>query len=529
MSSDGRALGDKMSTEGVSKWYSGRSVFITGGTGYMGKVLIEKLLRDCGDIKFIYVLCRPKRGFSPAARIEQIRKLAVFDRLRAECPEKLKKIKAMEGDLGQPGLGLSDENKSILFNEVSIVFNGAASLRLESGLKDAIRHNTTGTKHVLDLAVEMKNLASFVHLSTAFCHCEFDTLDETIYPSPANPEDVMRTVEWMDDHTLEIITPRLLGPHPNCYTYSKRLAESLVSQYANRIPISVARPSIVTPSFKEPVPGWVDSLNGPVGVIVAGGKGVIRSVLCSPDYEAEVVPVDIAINALILIAWKRTTINVDAMDDPVPCYNISKGDIVHLTWGEVLAKGKRYAYEYPFDAGLWYPNGSMRTNKLMHYFVVFWLQVVPAYLIDGIMVLARQKTFMVRVQKRIAVGMEVLQYFTMRGWNFKIENTKALINGLNEEDMKKFFIQNTEVDIEKYMIQVLLGARQYCMKEPLANLDRARFHLKLLYWLNLATQLLFGFFLLWVFVRAFDSFKFLLDSSTSSFTNVPIIGSLIPK
>lgn len=84
--------------------------------------------------------------------------------------------------------------------------------------------------------------------------------------------------------------------------------------------------------------------------------------------------------------------SVDEMDDPVPCYNISKGDIVHLTWGEVLAKGKRYAYEYPFDAGLWYPNGSMRTNKLMHYFVVFWLQVVPAYLIDGIMVLARQKT-----------------------------------------------------------------------------------------------------------------------------------------
>lgn len=62
---------------------------------------------------------------------------------------------------------------------------------------------------------------------------------------------------------------------------------------------------IVTPSYMEPVPGWVDSLNGPVGVIVAAGKGVIRSLLCSPDYEAEVVPVDIAINALILIAWKR--------------------------------------------------------------------------------------------------------------------------------------------------------------------------------------------------------------------------------
>lgn len=86
---------------------------------------------------------------------------------------------------------------------------------------------------------------------------------------------------------------------------------------------------------------------------------------------------------------------------------------------------------------------------------------------------------MVRVQKRIAVGMEVLQYFTMRGWNFKIEKAKALINNLNEEDTRKFFIHNTEIEIEKYMIQVMLGARQYCMKEPLANLDRARFHLKL--------------------------------------------------
>lgn len=86
---------------------------------------------------------------------------------------------------------------------------------------------------------------------------------------------------------------------------------------------------------------------------------------------------------------------------------------------------------------------------------------------------------MVRVQKRIAVGMEVLQYFTMRGWNFKIENTKALIKDLNESDLNKFYIQNIQIDIETYMIKVLLGARQYCMKEPLTNLDRARHHLKL--------------------------------------------------
>ena len=48
----------------------------------------------------------------------------------------------------------------------------------------------------------------------------------------------------------------------------------------------------------------MDNLNGPVGLIVGAGKGVIRSMHCNADYHAEVIPVDIAINALIAIAWK---------------------------------------------------------------------------------------------------------------------------------------------------------------------------------------------------------------------------------
>jgi fatty acyl-CoA reductase len=63
----------------------------------------------------------------------------------------------------------------------------------------------------------------------------------------------------------------------------------------------------VTPTFREPMPGWVDNLNGPIGLLVGGGKGVIRSMLCKGEYQAEVVPVDIAINGLITIAWRTGT------------------------------------------------------------------------------------------------------------------------------------------------------------------------------------------------------------------------------
>lgn len=55
--------------DSVPGYFAGRSIFITGGTGFMGKVLIEKLLRSCPDIEKLYVLVRPSKNVSPEERI----------------------------------------------------------------------------------------------------------------------------------------------------------------------------------------------------------------------------------------------------------------------------------------------------------------------------------------------------------------------------------------------------------------------------------------------------------------------------
>lgn len=52
----------------IAKWFSGQVLFITGATGFMGKVLVEKLLRDCPDITECYLLMRAKRGIEPEQR-----------------------------------------------------------------------------------------------------------------------------------------------------------------------------------------------------------------------------------------------------------------------------------------------------------------------------------------------------------------------------------------------------------------------------------------------------------------------------
>jgi hypothetical protein len=55
---------------GVSEFYGGKTVFITGGTGFMGKVLLEKLLRSCPGVSKIYLLIRPKKGQDAHERLK---------------------------------------------------------------------------------------------------------------------------------------------------------------------------------------------------------------------------------------------------------------------------------------------------------------------------------------------------------------------------------------------------------------------------------------------------------------------------
>lgn len=60
------------SYESVTEFYSNADVFLTGGTGFLGKVLIEKLLRSCPDIGRIFVLMRNKRGKPIEQRVVEL-------------------------------------------------------------------------------------------------------------------------------------------------------------------------------------------------------------------------------------------------------------------------------------------------------------------------------------------------------------------------------------------------------------------------------------------------------------------------
>nr|CAD7396895.1 unnamed protein product [Timema poppensis] len=148
---------------------------------------------------------------------------------------------------------------------------------------------------------------ALVHVSTAYCNCNRQEIGELVYPPPADPDKIIQCVEWMDEELLNTITPKIIGNRPNTYTFTKALAEHVLIKQSGSLPVAIVRPSIVTAAWHEPIPGWVDNLNGPTGMIAGAGKGVLRTILCYRDLVADLVPVDVAINLLISVAWHTAT------------------------------------------------------------------------------------------------------------------------------------------------------------------------------------------------------------------------------
>jgi fatty acyl-CoA reductase len=53
----------------IREFYKGKSILLTGATGFVGKVILEKFFRSLPEIKTIYILVRPKRGVQIMDRV----------------------------------------------------------------------------------------------------------------------------------------------------------------------------------------------------------------------------------------------------------------------------------------------------------------------------------------------------------------------------------------------------------------------------------------------------------------------------
>lgn len=199
--------------DSVQEFYAAASAFITGGTGFLGKVLVEKLLRSCLDLDRIYILIRPKKAISADERLNSLRNDKIFNRIRSECPKVLSKLRVVSGDMKSPRLGLSEQDEQLLVEQVSIVFHVAATVRFNEGMKEAADQNTVGTLKVLDLCSRMELLKSVVHVSTAYINPSSNVIEEKVYNTSeqVTKDEFLKLVEILPRPLMNNMELNLMG------------------------------------------------------------------------------------------------------------------------------------------------------------------------------------------------------------------------------------------------------------------------------------------------------------------------------
>lgn len=257
----------------------GKTILLTGGTGFLGKVIIERLLRCAPDIERIYLLIRDRRQpvgppLEVLARFEtEILTSGAFEalgRLHGDGWEAFarEKIVPVAGDVSMPDLGLAAADHAELTASVDIIINSAASVTFDAPIDEAIRHNTRSVERIAAFARACRSTV-LVHISTAFVAGQ---RTGTIAEGPLSPDissaelvaidDVVSAVrqeaaagEW-DERAIRarlvqegMARAKRLGWHDS-YTYTKALGEMVLARDRGDVPTAVVRPTIIESSLR---------------------------------------------------------------------------------------------------------------------------------------------------------------------------------------------------------------------------------------------------------------------------------------
>jgi fatty acyl-CoA reductase len=301
-------------------------VLLTGVTGFVGKVVLWQLLsrREELGIARISVLVRSKGGASkggaskgsaskgsaagkklssstqsPSERFAS--KVAGSEIFRS-FPEGWRDlVQVVDADLEQPDLGLSASDRQSLQADVTHVLHCAASVEFDLPVKSALGANVEAALHMLELARGCSQLSAMVSVSTAYVSVwRNGPIHETLAHLPRPAEELRRAILDGSRSEQELLAE---SGHPNTYTYTKCIAEHLLSARRGDVPLVIVRPSIISAAWATPHPGWIDSTAAFAGCLLYTGLGLIKAWEADPNVRLDVVPVDVVSERVISAAF----------------------------------------------------------------------------------------------------------------------------------------------------------------------------------------------------------------------------------
>jgi len=373
----------------------GKTILVTGSTGFLGKSIVEKCLRSIPDVARINLAIRSSARRPAAERLErEVLSSPAFKRLKEERGEQgfarlvKEKLDVVEIDLGQDGLGLSEAGRERL-RSCDIVIHSAAAVEFDNPADLSAQTNLLGAARMVEALKATGSRPHLVHVSTAYVGGMLRGLvreeppldpglnwrheaavlaslrgpveEESRRPEvleklrrearsrmgPAGTPAMARATErlrdrWVKDRLVERgrVHANSMG-FTDIYSFTKAMAEHAVVELHGDIPLSIVRPSIIESALSEPFPGWLEGFRMAEPLILAFGRGILRDFSGLPDALLDIIPADFVVNTVLAVAA-----NPPAADRP-RVYHAASGGRNPLRFRQMTDEASKYFTEHP--------------------------------------------------------------------------------------------------------------------------------------------------------------------------------------
>ncbi len=334
----------------------GKTILVTGTTGFLGKSIVEKCLRSIPDVGRINLAIRSSARRPAADRLErEVLSSPAFKRLKEELGDEgfarlaREKLAVLEIDLGAEGVGLTEAGRKQLA-ECEIVIHSAAAVEFDNPADLSAQTNLLGAARLIEAVKAAGSRPHLVHVSTAYVggmlrgivreeppldpglnwrhEAAVMTMmrgpieDESRTPAvlkklraearsrmgPAGMPAQARATERLREKWVKDLLVERGRVHANAmgftdiYSFTKAMAEHAVVELHGDVPLSIVRPSIIESALAEPFPGWLEGFRMAEPLILAYGRNVLRDFSGLPDALLDIIPADFVVNTVLAVA-----------------------------------------------------------------------------------------------------------------------------------------------------------------------------------------------------------------------------------
>ena len=281
----------------------GQNYFVTGGTGFLGKMIIARLCLLTKP-KSIYILVRGKSSRSADKRFRAILESPPLQ--KALEINKNVELKMVEGDCTQHLLGIDYPTLATLKSSIDVVIHSAASVSFTDSLKTCISNNVKSVSRLADLVNVFDSCPRMVYVSTAYVNRRSTTkLHAANTRAFSGLSSEMELDKVIQSACVSGFRRDNAYGFTNAYTFSKALAEEKLRYRLNqRTQLCIVRPSVIIESCSWPFPGYHFRMGGSIGVIYAIlNKMVTRRYIAEDnDVYLNEVPVDMCADKIVEVA-----------------------------------------------------------------------------------------------------------------------------------------------------------------------------------------------------------------------------------